>query len=136
MTPELHSLGAELGLSDRLVEIKNPDSAMLEALYNRATALLFPSRFEGFGWPIAEAQACGCPVICSDRGPMPEVAGEAALIHRVDDEEAFAADILRLSDPGERERWSEKSLRNAQRFSTEKMIAQYVEIYRRLAPQL
>ena len=136
ISPELHSLGRELGVSERIVEIRNPDSATLETLYNRATALVFPSRFEGFGWPIAEAQACGCPVICSDRPPMPEVAGAAGLIHALDDEEGFAADIVRLSDGEERERWSEKSLRNAERFSTERMIAQYIEIYRSLAPSL
>jgi glycosyltransferase involved in cell wall biosynthesis len=136
ITSELHSLADELGISDRVTEVKNPDNSILEALYNRATALLFPSRFEGFGWPIAEAHACGCPVICSDRAPMPEVAGNAGLIHAVEDEEAFAAEIVRLSDAAERERWSEKSLRNAERFSTERMVSEYVEIYRKLAPQL
>lgn len=136
MTPELHSLAAQLGVTDRIAEVKNPDSAILETLYNGATALLFPSRFEGFGWPIAEAHACGCPVICSDRAPMPEVAGDAGLAHPVEDEEGFAADIVRLSDEAERERWSEKSLRNAERFSTERMVAEYVAIYRKLSPQL
>jgi glycosyltransferase involved in cell wall biosynthesis len=136
MPAELHSLGQQLGVSNRIVEVTNPESPMLEALYNRATALLFPSRFEGFGWPIAEAQACGCPVICSDRAPMPEVAGDAGLIHAVEDEDAFAADIVKLSDDAERARWSEKSLRNAERFSTERLIAEYVAIYRKLSPQL
>lgn len=136
MTGELHSLAAQLGVSDRVVEVKNPDSPVLEALYNSATALLFPSRFEGFGWPIAEAHACGCPVICSDRAPMPEVAGAAGLIHPVEDEEGFAADILRLGDEAEHERWSDESLRNAARFSTERMVAEYVAIYRRLTPKL
>jgi glycosyltransferase involved in cell wall biosynthesis len=136
VTPQLRSLAAKLGVADRLVEVANPESRLLEALYSCATALLFPSRFEGFGWPIAEAQACGCPVICSDREPMPEVAGEAGLIRSLDDEEGFAGDIVRLSDAAERERWSEKSLRNAERFSTARMISEYVTIYRSLAPQL
>jgi len=136
LTPELHSLGRELDISDRVFEIVHPENESLEALYNFATALLYPSRFEGFGWPIAEAHACGCPVICSDRGPLPDAAGEAGLIHSVEDEEAFAADILRLNDPGERARWSEKSLRNAERFSAEKMIAAYVGLYRSVAPSL
>jgi len=47
------------------------------ALYNRASALLFPSHAEGFGWPILEALACGCPVITTNRPPMTEVGGEA-----------------------------------------------------------
>ena len=98
--------------------------------------MIFPSRYEGFGWPIAEALACGCPVICSDSGPMPEAAGEAGLIHPVENERAFAADIVRLADPTEHQRWREKSLRSAERFSAEKMIAAYIEIYRGVAPQL
>jgi glycosyltransferase involved in cell wall biosynthesis len=136
LTESLRSLGQELGIATRVVEVRDPESPLLEGLYNGATALLYPSRFEGFGWPVAEAQACGCPVISSDIGPLPEVSGDAALLHPVDDEDAFAADILRLSDATERERWSEKSLRNAARFDTGRMIARYVEIYRDLAPQL
>jgi glycosyltransferase involved in cell wall biosynthesis len=53
------------------------DDDLVVALYNRAAALLFPSHGEGFGWPILEALACGCPVITTDRPPMTEVGGEA-----------------------------------------------------------
>ena len=133
---ELHSLGEKLGILDRIVEVINPESVILEALYSSALALLYPSRFEGFGWPIIEAQACGCPVICSNREPMLEVAGGAALVRDIDDEPGFASDILRLRDSGERERWSEKSLRNAEKFSAEKMIARYIELYRELGAQV
>ena len=129
---ELHSLGDNLGISDRMIEFINPDSIMLEALYSLAVALLYPSRFEGFGWPIIEAQACGCPVICSNREPMLEVAGDAGLVRDIDDEPGFASDILRLLDPVERQRWSEKSLRNAEKFTAETMIARYIGLYREL----
>lgn len=132
LNAELISLAEKLGVTDRVVQLENPDSSVLETLYNCAVALLYPSRFEGFGWPIIEAQACGCPVICGNSGPLPEAAGEAGLFHDVADEEGFAADLLRLVDPLERSRWSEKSLRNAQRFSTKNMIAQYIDIYRSL----
>jgi glycosyltransferase involved in cell wall biosynthesis len=132
LSDSLHSLGRELGLAERIVEVPNADDRVLEALYNRAVALLFPSTFEGFGWPIAEAHACGCPVLCADREPMKEVAGEAALVHSVGDEAGFAADLLRLTDPKERARWSAKALENAQRFSTARMISEYAELYRSL----
>lgn len=132
LSDSLRSLGHELGVDNRVVEVPNPDSRILEALYNRAVALLFPSTFEGFGWPIAEAHACGCPVLCADREPMKEVAGEAALAHPVDDEDAFAADLLRLTDPAERARWSAKALENSTRFSTARMISEYVDLYRSL----
>ena len=132
LSASLRSLGRELGISDRIIEIPNADSGTLEALYNRATALLFPSTFEGFGWPIAEAHACGCPVLCVDREPMIEVAGNAALVHPVDDEAAFAADLLHLTEPEERARWSAKALENAKRFSTARMISEYLSLYRSL----
>ncbi len=129
LSAPLRSLGRQLGVLDRVVEVPNAASELLETLYNCATGFLFPSRFEGFGWPIIEAQACGCPVICGDRAPLPEVAGDAGLIHPVENEELFAAEIIRLADPEERARWSAKSLRNAQRFSTERMIAEYISAY-------
>jgi glycosyltransferase involved in cell wall biosynthesis len=132
LSESLRSLGRELGLLDHIIEIANVDSETLEALYNRAIALLFPSTFEGFGWPIAEAHACGCPVLCVDREPMTEVAGDAALAHPVEDEAGFAADLLRLTNSEERARWSAKALQNAKRFSTARMISEYVSLYRSL----
>lgn len=136
LTPVLRSLAERLGISGRVVEVPGASDALLEALYNRAIAMLYPSRFEGFGWPIIEAQACGCPVVCSNTGPLPEAAGDAGLFHDPDDEAGFAADLLRLRDPAERAIWSEKSLRNAGRFSTKEMVSQYIDIYRNLGAKL
>jgi glycosyltransferase involved in cell wall biosynthesis len=130
----LRAVGRRLGILDRVVEVPHAASELLEALYNCATALLFPSTFEGFGWPIAEANACGCPVICTDREPMTEVAGNAGLTHALEDEAGFAADLLRLTNPAEREHWSAKGIENAKRFSSARMIAKYCELYRSLAP--
>jgi glycosyltransferase involved in cell wall biosynthesis len=130
------TLANRLGVGDRIVQIKDAPDHLLEALYNCAVALLFPSLSEGFGWPIIEAQACGCPVVCSNLAPMPETAGAAGLVHDVADEAGFADDILRFNNPAERAVWSEKSLRNAERFSTAKMISRYIDIYRSLGAQL
>ncbi|HET9857522.1 MAG TPA: hypothetical protein VFP99_06775, partial [Chthoniobacterales bacterium] len=80
--------------------------------------------------------ACGCPVVCSNLGPLPEAAGDAGLFHDVSDEEGFAGDIVRLKVSAERAIWSEKSLRNAERFSTAKMISRYIDIYRSIGAQL
>ncbi|HXP34188.1 MAG TPA: glycosyltransferase, partial [Chthoniobacterales bacterium] len=136
LTPELLSLAESLGISDRVTQVPDASAELLEALYNRAVALLYPSRFEGFGWPIIEAQACGCPVVCSNSGPLPEAAGDAGLFHDPDDEAGFAADLLRLRDPAQRAIWSEKSVRNAGRFSTSRMVSHYIDIYRNLGAQL
>lgn len=132
LSESLRGLADELGILDRVVEVPNASSELLEVLYNSATALLFPSSYEGFGWPIAEAQACGCPVICTNREPMTEVAGHAALTREIEDEGGFADDLLRLTEPGEREHWSALGLENARRFSSTNMIANYCELYRSL----
>ncbi|MDQ2867333.1 MAG: glycosyltransferase family 4 protein [Verrucomicrobiota bacterium] len=129
---ESRMLADALSLPSRIVEIENPDSVVLEALYNRAHALIFPSRFEGFGWPLIEAQACGCPVVCSDRAPMPEVAGDGALIRSLDDEAGFADDLLRLRESALRAEMRERGWRNAARFSAREMALRYLALYREL----
>ena len=75
-----------------LVSVQNED---LRALYSTATALLFPSFQEGFGWPIIEAQACGCPVITSNRTPMTEVGENAAIYINPDSPEEAAREIAK-----------------------------------------
>ena len=136
LSSELASLAERLGISDRLFEIKDASEEMLEALYNGAVALLYPSYSEGFGWPIIEAQACGCPVICSNVRPLFETAGDAGLFHNPDEEQEFTNDMLRLNDPNQRAIWSERSLRNAERFSTSRMTSEYIDIYRRMGARL
>jgi glycosyltransferase involved in cell wall biosynthesis len=130
LSNDLWTQARALGIADRMVEIVSAESELLEALYNRAHALLFPSRFEGFGWPIAEAQACGCPVLCRDAAPMSEVAGGAALLRDIGDENGFAEDLLRLRDPATREKYRELGLQNAARFNAKKMAEQYLALYR------
>ncbi len=126
-------LARELGIDDRVVQVVNPSDAVLEALYNRAYTLLFPSKFEGFGWPVIEAQACGCPVICSDAASLPEVAGLGAVIRKADDESGFASDLLSLRDPDTRAALIQRGLQNVARFTTDRMIDDYLEVYRELA---
>jgi glycosyltransferase involved in cell wall biosynthesis len=129
LSNDLWTIARELSIGDRIIELRSVDSELLEALYNCAHALLFPSRFEGFGWPIAEAQACGCPVLCRDAPPMSEVAGGAALLRNIEDEDGFADDLLRLRDPAVREKSRALGLQNAARFSARKMAGDYLALY-------
>jgi glycosyltransferase involved in cell wall biosynthesis len=132
--PELQELLRSEGVADRVTVVAKPSNEVLEALYNTALALFFPSRYEGFGWPLIEAQACGCPVICSRCAPFAEVVGPSALVRDADDECGFAEDILRLArDAAERDAWAAASLRNAARFAPAPMILQYLDVYRELA---
>src|SRR5205807_957198 len=132
LSTDLWTQGRALGIADRIIEIVSAESELLEALYNCAHALLFPSRFEGFGWPIAEAQACGCPVLCRDAPPMSEIAGGAALLRDIADEDGFGNDLLRLRDSATREKYRERGLQNGRRCSAKKMAEGYLSLYREL----
>ncbi len=90
---------AEHQLTNRVHEIVGPSNALLNHLYGLAHALIFPSLAEGFGWPLIEAQACGCPVIASTTTSIPEVAGEAALYADPHDVTTFANHVRALEDP-------------------------------------
>lgn len=89
-------------LSTKVHVIVRPSHALLNHLYGRAHALLFPSVAEGFGWPLIEAQACACPVIASTTTSIPEVAGDAALYAAPYDVTTFASHVHALEDSATR----------------------------------
>ena len=130
LSPEQRCLAGQLGIMERIVELANPSNELLEALYNGALALVFPSRFEGFGWPIVEAQACGCPVICSSAEPLPEVAGAGAILCDPGDHAAFGRAILELAhDSQRRDALVGAGLANAGRYGRTRLIEQLVSLY-------
>ena len=79
-TPTLKVLAEELGISDRVKFLEYVSYTELPRIINQAIALVFPSLWEGFGFPVLEAMACGTPVISSHLSSMPEVAGNAAIL--------------------------------------------------------
>jgi glycosyltransferase involved in cell wall biosynthesis len=118
------------GVADRIRTLQGVSHEELRALYARATALLFPSLQEGFGWPLIEAQACGCPVFTSDLAPMNEIGGPGACYVDPRDPEAMAKAIEQAA--GRSEEMRVLGLENAQRFSAAQMMANYLAAYRRV----
>ncbi|HJO35370.1 MAG TPA: glycosyltransferase family 1 protein [Gammaproteobacteria bacterium] len=127
-TDEMRQLAAQLSLHDRAIERVAVSNEQLRALYSGAEALLFPSLQEGFGWPIAEAQACGCPVVTTGRPPMTDVGGSAAIY--IDPADPAGAAGVIASALSERERRQQAGLDNAAQFSTQAMTDGYVRCYR------
>ncbi|MEB3227769.1 MAG: glycosyltransferase family 1 protein [Synechocystis sp.] len=79
-TPKLLALAEELGVANAVKCLDYVSYDQLRQLYRQAIALVFPSLWEGFGFPVLEAMACGTAVITSQQSSLPEVAGEAALL--------------------------------------------------------
>jgi glycosyltransferase involved in cell wall biosynthesis len=105
------------------------DEDDLPKIYNLADLLLFPSLYEGFGLPILEAQACGCPVLTSNVTSCPEVAGDGA--HIVD---PYSVDEIRdgilkiIKDNNYKEQLIKKGFENIKRFSWEKSARKILEL--------
>jgi glycosyltransferase involved in cell wall biosynthesis/SAM-dependent methyltransferase len=98
---ELGQAVTRLGLGGRVVFAGYVPDAELSALLTGATALVFPSLYEGFGMPLVEAMAVGTPIVCSDVTSLPEVGGEAALYFDPKRPDTIVAALTRLLDePG------------------------------------
>jgi glycosyltransferase involved in cell wall biosynthesis len=130
----LTTLARELQIEDRIIQFAKPDFDAIEALYNGAVCLLFPSHYEGFGWPPIEAQACGCPVVASDIPPFSETLGSSAILKSVEDEAGMAEAIrVLISNLGFREQLRQRAFENVRtRFETTRMIGEYASLYREL----
>ena len=117
---------------DGIAFLENISDQDLVVLYRNAELLLFPSLYEGFGLPVIEAQACGCPVVTTGRAPLTEIGGDgAAYIANPTDSGAVAdkvVEILQLG-PAEREQMKRRGFRNAAQFSEPEMTKGYFRLY-------
>jgi glycosyltransferase involved in cell wall biosynthesis len=103
----------------------------LVRLYGTASALVFPSLYEGFGLPPLEAMACGCPVAASDAGALPEVLGDAAAFFDPTEPEAIAAAAREvLADPS---RFADRGLARAREFTWDECARQHDDVYAELS---
>jgi glycosyltransferase involved in cell wall biosynthesis len=131
MNPELQAIAQKHRLDGALLEAVGLSNEHLEALYSCALATLFPSLEEGFGWPILESQACGCPVVVTDRPPMNDVAGGAAIL--IDPAKPNAAARTIADALEDTTRMRSDGLRNAASYTADRMLEQYELLYREAA---
>jgi len=123
-----------LGISGRVEFIDYPDDAQVTALYLHACLFLFPSRYEGFGWPPLEAMAAGCPVICSSAGSLAEVAGDAAIVEDVDDEDAMVAHAVHLlNQQAVAENMVQRGYERVKHFKPAVMADALIQVYRQVS---
>ena len=119
-----------LGVGDRVRHLGHVEAGSLPALYRGARAVVVPSLFEGFGFPVLEAMACGVPVAAADRASLPELCAGAAVLFDPEDVDAIAAAIERVVDDGQ---LREAGLRRAAELTWAAVARRHVEIYRSVA---
>ncbi len=129
-------------LQSKLHVLHRASDLLVLALYSSAEALLFPSHAEGFGWPILEAMACGCPVVTTDRPPMAEVGGDAvtfippcpldpsAQFDWARDAAQRVLAVLQRS-PAQKHEAKERGFRQAKRFDQAQWVEQLEAHYQR-----
>lgn len=123
----------EFGLADRVHFTGFVRDEDLPTLYSAATCLAYPSLYEGFGFPVLEAMACGIPVITSNISSMPEVAGDAALLVDPYDVSAISDTLRRLlADETLRADLIARGFMQAQQFTWARAARQLKDIYHRM----
>jgi glycosyltransferase involved in cell wall biosynthesis len=131
--PALEASVASAGLSSQVRFLGYLPERDVAALYRGAAAVFFPSLFEGFGMPVLEAMASGCPVVCSDATSLPEIAGGAAVLCQPRDPEAFAEALARvLKDAELRADLKRRGFDRAAMFSWEKFTRETLAVFRRV----
>lgn len=116
---------------DDLQALGRVDDETLARLYRGATVFVYPSFYEGFGFPVVEAMASGVPVVTSDRSSLPEVAGDAALAVRPEDPSILAGAIRHLlANPQKAQELAARGVERARRFRWETAAAQMEEVFR------
>jgi glycosyltransferase involved in cell wall biosynthesis len=129
----LRGLAEQLKISDQVVFTGFVNDSDLAALYSGAHLYACPSLYEGFGFTILEAMACGVPVVCSAEASLPEIAGDAALYADARDPLQFGAALHRaFTDIDLRRNMVVKGRANVQRFNWRSTALQTLEVYQRI----
>jgi glycosyltransferase involved in cell wall biosynthesis len=130
---KINNRGIVQGTGEDIIIINGVTEEELILYYNCAFMMVLPSFYEGFGLPIIEAMACGCPVVTSDVSSMPECGGDAAVYIKPHYTESFASEIKKLiSSSNLRNKLIEKGIGRAKLFSWHNTAGKYLEIFRNL----
>ncbi len=122
----------QLGIVKNVKKIDGDDKVLAD-LYKNASALIYPSLYEGFGIPVIEAMASGCPVICSNRSSLPEIAGDAAVFFDPENEGSIMdAMITTLQDSTKMDEIRAMGIIRSTHFSWERTALETARIYRAL----
>ena len=131
--PELWECVGKLGLESCVYFPGVVADDELIMWYQRATVFVFPSRYEGFGLPVLEAMACGCPVISSNASSLPEVAGDAALLVNPEDVEGLGqAMVSVLNDATIQQSLRARGLAQAARFTWDRTAREVLTVYKQV----
>jgi alpha-1,3-rhamnosyl/mannosyltransferase len=132
----LEACAADRGAAGAVVRLGAVSEPALHALYRGAAALVYPSRYEGFGLPLVEAMASGTPVLASRAASIPEVAGESAVLLDPDDPQGWSNAIVNvMSDAVLRARLRADGLARAAMFTWERTARITCDVYERVARQ-
>ncbi len=130
---DLRELVGRTGIEKQTVFTGVVSDGRLIDLYQHASLFVFPSRYEGFGLPVLEAMACGCPIICSNVSSLPEVAGDAALLVDPLDVDKLTSEMVRvLRDLELRSDLRKRGLAQASTFSWDRTARETIAVYRKV----
>lgn len=126
----IYDLIVKYNLEDKIFFTGYVEDNDIPAIYNLAKLFVFPSLYEGFGIPPLEAQACGCPVVCSNAASLPEVGGEDSVIYcdPYDINDIKEKIELVLNDENLQNELIEKGFNNIKRFSWEESARKIIEV--------
>lgn len=119
-------------IPERYRLFKNIENNILKVLYEYAFCLLYPSSYEGFGIPIAEAMCCGCPVIALNKSSVPEVAGACAVLIDEPKPKLIAKAVISIENEEFRRELIRKGEIQGNKFSWDKMAAETIHFYKEI----